>query len=103
MSVRRMGRFFLHLATIVSSNRAYLCLNLSVVGNCAIRNSLEVNEMPMDPVCGMVIPDEHAAVCTTYKSKHYCFCSEECKEEFDMDPEMYIAEGEMNMEEEEAF
>ena len=59
--------------------------------------------MPMDPVCGMVIPDEHAAVCTTYKSKHYCFFIFLCKEEFDMDLEMYIVEGEMNMEEEEAF
>jgi YHS domain-containing protein len=59
--------------------------------------------MPIDPVCGMVVPEEHAAVCTDFKGKHFCFCSEECKEEFDMDPEMYSQEGEVSLEEEEAF
>lgn len=59
--------------------------------------------MPIDPVCGMVVPEEHAAVCTDFKGKHFCFCSEECKEEFDMDPEMYSTEGEASLEEEEAF
>ncbi len=59
--------------------------------------------MPIDPVCGMVVPEEHAAVCTDFKGKHFCFCSEECKEEFDMDPEMYSQEGEESLEEEEAF
>jgi len=51
----------------------------------------------------MVVPEEHAAVCTDYKGKHFCFCSEECKEEFDMDPEMYSQEGQESFEEEEAF
>ena len=59
--------------------------------------------MPIDPVCGMVVPEEHAAVCTDFKGKHFCFCSEECKGEFDMDPEMYSTEGEVSLEEEEAF
>ncbi len=59
--------------------------------------------MPIDPVCGMVVPEEHAVVCTDFKGKHFCFCSEECKDEFDMDPEMYATEGEVNFEEEEAF
>ncbi len=58
--------------------------------------------MSIDPVCGMVVPEEHAVACTDYKGKHYCFCSEECKEEFDMDPEMYSAEME-EYSEEEAF
>ncbi len=59
--------------------------------------------MPVDPVCGMVVPEEHAASCTDYKGKHFCFCSDECKEEFDMDPEMYAMEGEVALEEEETF
>ena len=59
--------------------------------------------MPVDPVCGMVVPEEHASACTDFKGKHFCFCSEECKEEFDMDPEMYSTEGEVALEEEETF
>ena len=60
--------------------------------------------MPVDPVCGMVVAQEHAIVCSDYRSKHYCFCSEECKEEFDSDPEMYVAESsDAAYEEEEAM
>ena len=60
--------------------------------------------MPVDPVCGMVVATEHASVCTDHRGKHYCFCSEECKEEFDTDPEMYVAESaEPAYEEEESF
>jgi YHS domain-containing protein len=51
----------------------------------------------------MVVPEEHAAVCTDFKGKHFCFCSDECKEEFDLDPEMYSTEGEASLEEEETF
>jgi len=60
--------------------------------------------MPIDPVCGMVVPEEHAAVCTDHRGKHYCFCSEECKEEFDIDPDMYLSESAQEAyEEEETF
>ncbi|MEN6356823.1 MAG: YHS domain-containing protein [Armatimonadota bacterium] len=59
--------------------------------------------MPVDPVCGMVVAEEHAAVCSDFRGKHYCFCSEECKEEFDTDPDMYTAESEMAYEDEETF
>ena len=58
--------------------------------------------MPVDPVCGMVVAQEHAIVCRDYGGKHYCFCSEECKEEFDADPEMYVAESIDAYQEEEA-
>jgi YHS domain-containing protein len=52
----------------------------------------------------MVVAQEHAIVCSDYRGKHYCFCSEECKEEFDTDPEMYVAEtAEASYESEEAF
>jgi len=47
--------------------------------------------MAVDPVCGMVVSQEHAVVCTDYAGRHYCFCSQECKDEFDSDPEAYIA------------
>lgn len=74
--------------------------NLRDSGKCALHNKLEVTEMPVDPVCGMIVPDEHSSVCTTYKNKHYCFCSEECKEEFDTDPELYVGEEVVDFEEE---
>ncbi len=42
-----------------------------------------------DPVCGMdVNPDE--AVSVEIEGKTYCFCCEECLEEFKNDPEAYI-------------
>ncbi len=60
--------------------------------------------MPVDPVCGMVVPKEHAEVCSEFRGKHFCFCSDECKEEFDSDPNMYTSEAaEMSYEEEETF
>ncbi|MCL5103159.1 MAG: YHS domain-containing protein [Armatimonadetes bacterium] len=60
--------------------------------------------MPVDPVCGMVVPEEHAAVCTDYRGKHFCFCSDECKDEFDSDPEMYTVEtSEISYEQEESY
>lgn len=60
--------------------------------------------MPVDPVCGMLVPEEHSFACSDHQGKHFCFCSQECKEEFDSDPEMYTAEtSEMSYEEEEVF
>jgi YHS domain-containing protein len=46
--------------------------------------------MPLDPVCGMVVPKDSHVACSDYNNQHYCFCSMECKEEFDMDPEVFI-------------
>ena len=63
--------------------------------------------MPMkmiDPVCGMEVSEHESNTCMDYQNKHYCFCSEECKEEFDTDPETYVAESaEGAYEEEEAL
>ena len=60
--------------------------------------------MPVDPVCGMVVPEEHSVACTDYRGKHYCFCSQECKAEFDVEPETYSAEmAEVEYREEETF
>jgi YHS domain-containing protein len=40
----------------------------------------------------MVVPEEHATGSTLHKDTEYYFCSSECKEEFDIDPELYAAE-----------
>ena len=49
------------------------------------------NGRAYDPVCGMAI-DNHAGVCTDYDGKHFCFCNDECKQEFGAEPEIYVCE-----------
>ncbi len=44
--------------------------------------------MPKDPVCGMQVDEEDAIVGTKGGKTQY-FCSEECKEKFEEDPEQY--------------
>ena len=42
-----------------------------------------------DPVCGMMIEDTDAVATSEYEGKTYYFCSKDCKEEFDANPEDY--------------
>lgn len=42
-----------------------------------------------DPVCGMTIEDAGAAATSEHEGKTYYFCSTDCKEEFDADPERF--------------
>jgi P-type Cu+ transporter len=42
-----------------------------------------------DPVCGMMVEPEGAAATSEHEGKTYYFCSADCKEEFDSDPESY--------------
>jgi P-type Cu+ transporter len=46
--------------------------------------------MAIDPVCGMSVDETTAAAKTSYKGKTYYFCSEDCKESFDRDPDKYL-------------
>ncbi len=46
--------------------------------------------MPVDPVCNMQMDEDEAEDTSLYKGKTYFFCSEDCKAEFDQDPERYI-------------
>lgn len=45
----------------------------------------------IDPVCGMTIEDANAKGAAEYKGKKYYFCSKNCKEDFDRNPEKYIS------------
>ena len=47
----------------------------------------------VDPVCNMEISEHESNNCMDYQSQHYCFCSEECMEEFRENPEMYVSES----------
>jgi Cu+-exporting ATPase len=54
----------------------------------------------IDPVCGMSIEDKEAAGMSTHKGVKYYFCSVPCKEDFDKNPESFIApKASMKMEE----
>ncbi|AJY52763.1 MULTISPECIES: YHS domain-containing protein [Halomonadaceae] len=43
----------------------------------------------VDPVCGMAISFQTAAVGSEYRGKRYYFCSAACREQFEADPERY--------------
>ena len=45
--------------------------------------------MTTDPVCGMKV-DENSQHQTQYGSQTYSFCSEQCKNEFEQNPEEYV-------------
>lgn len=42
------------------------------------------------PVCGEEVKKEK--FCTDYEGKHYCFCSEDCHDEFKNNPDEYLEE-----------
>ena len=54
--------------------------------------------MAKDLVCGMEVKEEEAAGSSLYKGKKYYFCSKNCKEKFDENPEEYIKSEEREKE-----
>jgi Cu+-exporting ATPase len=55
-------------------------------------------KMAKDLVCGMEVKEEEAAGFSLYKGKKYYFCSKNCKEKFDENPEEYIKSEEREKE-----
>ncbi len=53
-----------------------------------------MNETLKDPVCGMELTYETAQARSEYDGQTYYFCSLDCKEQFDKDPEKYAQEQE---------
>ena len=49
--------------------------------------------MAMDPVCGMNVNPDEAIEYDEYNGKTYYFCSIECAEKFESDPERYAGSG----------
>lgn len=49
--------------------------------------------MPKDPVCKMDISRDDAESSAQYKGREYYFCSEECRETFEKEPEKYSEKG----------
>ncbi|HEX7296841.1 MAG TPA: YHS domain-containing protein [Pyrinomonadaceae bacterium] len=42
-----------------------------------------------DPVCGMEVDEQDAAGRSQHQGQTYYFCSEDCKEKFDQNPQQY--------------
>ncbi len=59
----------------------------------SVEQSLKGGEgaMEKDPVCGMDVVPEHAAGSSEYQGQTYYFCSPSCKQQFDRQPEQYVA------------
>ena len=49
-----------------------------------------MSDILRDPVCGMTVTYESAEARSEYNGQTYYFCSMDCKEQFDKDPERYI-------------
>ena len=50
-------------------------------------------ELVKDVVCGMEIDPDTAAGKSDYQGTTYYFCAVGCKQDFDADPEKYLANG----------
>ena len=53
-----------------------------------------MHETLKDPVCGMEVTYETAQARSEYNGQTYYFCSLDCKEQFDQNPEKYVAQDE---------
>jgi YHS domain-containing protein len=45
--------------------------------------------MAKDPVCGMQVNEREAKATTEHKGRTFHFCSTECKQTFDRNPDQY--------------
>jgi YHS domain-containing protein len=46
--------------------------------------------MTTDPVCGMRIDEQESEFQTMFAGRKYFFCSEDCRKEFENEPEEYL-------------
>jgi len=45
--------------------------------------------MQKDPVCGMQIDEKKATATSMHNGERYAFCSQDCKNKFDLNPDRY--------------
>jgi YHS domain-containing protein len=53
--------------------------------------------MARDPVCGMTVSKDSPGASEKYKSHTFYFCSEDCKEQFNKNPDKYATPAAMMM------
>ena len=56
-----------------------------------MRNTDQVTNTAMDPVCGMTVEPERAAAVRKYGGKQYYFCCAHCAQKFAANPQQYLA------------
>jgi len=66
--------------------RKGLCSQVEAKG----RNSPAGGTMTTDPVCGMRIDEKTSEYQTQFAGKKYFFCSEDCRKEFEDQPDEYL-------------
>jgi YHS domain-containing protein len=49
--------------------------------------------MAKDPICGMWVDENSSGFSSEFEGQTYFFCSADCKQEFDDDPERYVGWG----------
>jgi YHS domain-containing protein len=49
--------------------------------------------MQKDPVCGMEVDEKQSKFHSEYDGKNFYFCSEECKDTFDNQPQNYAKQA----------
>ena len=49
--------------------------------------------LPKDPVCGMTVEIDKAAGLSVHRGTTYYFCAPACKQQFDADPEKFVAKA----------
>jgi YHS domain-containing protein len=49
--------------------------------------------MVQDPVCGMQVDEKRAAHTSQVQGRTHYFCSSECKQMFDREPQRYLTQG----------
>lgn len=54
-----------------------------------VKEIREEELMMTDPVCGMKV-DENSKSQTQFAGKKYFFCSDQCRKEFEADPDEYV-------------
>ena len=49
--------------------------------------------MAKDPVCGMQVKEGPVEIQSQFAGKKYFFCSDECRKEFEAEPDAYVEEA----------
>ena len=63
----------------------------SLLGGTVRENTFCVEViMAMDPVCGMEVDERKPEFQTQFAGRKYFFCSEDCRKEFENQPEEYV-------------
>jgi YHS domain-containing protein len=58
--------------------------------------------MEKDPVCGMDVNPANAPAQSNYRGRTFYFCSQDCKEQFEREPQRYVGQEQLKQGQEQA-